>query len=70
MLKEYLARFNLLTLEIQDLDERIIMHQITVGLWVGHFLLSLAKKPVISLTNLLPRSKKHINVKKVEMARS
>ena len=52
-LKEYLAHFNSLVLEIKYLDEGIVIHQITMGLQVGHFSLSLAKKPMTSLVNLL-----------------
>ena len=36
---------------------------------MGHFSLSLAKKPVTSLANLLTRLEKYINVEEVEMAR-
>ena len=39
-LKEYLACFNALALEIKDLNEGITIHQIIVGLRAGHFSLS------------------------------
>ena len=39
MLKEYLAHFNTLTLEIRDLNEGIALHQIIAGLRTGHFLI-------------------------------
>ena len=66
MLKEYLARFNMLALEIQDLNEGITVHQITTGLRVGHFSLSLAKKPMVSLVDLLTYLQKSINAEEVE----
>ena len=49
-LKEYLAHFNLLALKVKDLNKGIVVHHITAGLWVGHFSLSLTKKPITSLT--------------------
>ena len=39
------------------------------GLRTGHFSLSLAKKPTISLADLLAQLKKYINAKEIEMAR-
>ena len=36
-LKEYLARFNTLALEIKYLNKAVIVHQITFGLQIGHF---------------------------------
>ena len=68
MLLEYLAHFKTLALEIRDLNEWIIVHQITTELRTGHFSLSLAKKPATSLVDLLTHSKKYINVEEVEMA--
>ena len=67
MLKGYLAHFNTLTLEIRDLNEGIVVHQIIVGLWTGNFSLSLAKKPTTSLADLLIRLEKYINTEKVEI---
>ena len=58
MLKEYLAHFNMLVLEIKDLNEGIVIHQITVEVLARHFSLSLAKKFAISLANLLARLEK------------
>ena len=69
ILKEYLAYFNSLALEIKDLNEGIVVHQIMTGLRARHFSLSLAKKPTTSLADLLAHSKKYINVKEIEMAR-
>ena len=43
ILKEYLANFNMLMLEIKDLNKRIMVHQIIVGLHARHFSLSLAE---------------------------
>ena len=60
MLKEYLARFNTLALEIRDLNTGIAIHQLTTGLQTGHFFLSLAKKLATSLADLLTRSEKYI----------
>ena len=68
MLKEYLARFNTLALEIKDLNEGIAVHQITAGLRTGHFSLSLAKKPTTSLVGLLAWWERYINVEEIEMA--
>ena len=67
-LKEYLARFNMLTLEIRELNKGITMHHLIAGLRTRHFLLSLAKKPTTSLANLLTHSKNYINIEEVEMA--
>ena len=69
MLKEYLARFNTLALEIKDLNEGIVVHQIMARLRVRHFSLSLAKYPATSLVDLLARLKKYTNVDEIEMAR-
>ena len=60
-LKEYLAHFNTLALEIRGLNEGIVVHQLTVGLQTGHFSLSLAKKSATSLANLLTHLEKYIN---------
>ena len=68
-LKEYLARFNSLALEIKDLNEGIVIHQIIAGLRAGHFSLSLAKKLTTSLADLLICLKKYINVEEIEMTR-
>ena len=68
-LKEYLAHFNTLALEIRDLNEGIIVHQLIRGLRIGHFSLSLAKKPTTSLVDLFTHSEKYINAKEVEIAR-
>ena len=68
-LKEYLAYFNTFALEIKDLNEGITIHQITTGLQVGHFSLSLAKKPMISLVDLLVQLEKYINAKEIEITR-
>ena len=67
-LKEYLTRFNTLALEIKDLNEGIVVHQITIGFRTGHFSLLLAKIPTTSLANLLAQSKKYIDVEEIEMA--
>ena len=67
MLKEYPTHFNALALEIKNLNEGITVHHITTGFRAGHFSLSLAKKPTISLANLLAWSKKYINIKEIEM---
>ena len=58
----------MLALEIKDLNEGIIIHQVTMGFQVRHFSLLLAKKPVVNLADLLARSEKYINVEEVEMA--
>ena len=68
-LKEYQARFNTLALEIRELNEGIVVHQLMAGLQTGHFSLSLAKKPATLLVDLLTHSKKYINAEEVEMAR-
>ena len=68
-LKEYLARFNTLALEIKDLNEGIVVHQIMARLQTRHFSLSLAKKPATSLAGLLAWSEKYINVEEIKMAR-
>ena len=59
----------MLALEIKAPNEGIFIHQIKIGLLVGHFLLSLAKKSLAFLVSLLTQSKKYINAKEVEMAR-
>ena len=66
-MKEYLAHFKALTLEIKDLNKGIIIHQITMGLRVGHFSLSLAKKLLTSLAYLLARLEKYNNTEEIEM---
>ena len=67
MLKEYLACFNSLALKIKDLNEGIVVYQITVGLWAGHFSLSMVKKPAVSLAKLLAYSEKYINAEEVDI---
>ena len=67
-MKVYLAYFNVLALEIKVLDEGITIHQIIVGLWVGHFSLSLTKKLAASLVDLLVQLEKYINIEEIEMA--
>ena len=69
MLKEYLAHFNTLALEIRDLNEGIVVHQLTAGLRIGYFSLLLTKKPATSLVDLLTHLEKYINVEEVKMAR-
>ena len=68
MLKEYLAHFNTLALEIRDLNKGIAVHQLIARLQTGHFSLSLAKKLATSLADLLIHSEKYINAEEVEMA--
>ena len=66
-LKEYLARFNMLILEIRELNEEIAVHQLTAGIRTGHFFLSLAKKPTTAMADLLTRLEKYINTEEVEL---
>ena len=68
-LKEYLAHFNTLELEIKDLNEGISIHQIIARLRARHFSLSLGKKLVTSLANLLARLQKYKNAMETKMAR-
>ena len=67
-LKEYLFCFNALTFEIKDLNEGILIHQVIMGLWVGHFFLFLDKKLTIALFDLLASLEKYINAEEIEMA--
>ena len=67
-MNEYLARFNMLALEIKNLNEGIVVYQIMIRFQAGHFSLSLAKKLAIFLVDLLAQLKKYINIEEVKIA--
>ena len=68
-LKNYLARFNRVALEMKDLPQAVAMHLILVDLKSRDFSKSLAKRPAQTMTELLTRSAKFINMEEVEAAK-
>ena len=66
-LKSYLARFNRTVLKIKDLLQVVAMHSIFVDLKSKDFSKSLAKRPAQTMTKLLARLAKFINMEEVEI---
>ena len=62
--KNYLARFNCITLEIKDLPLAFAMYSILIDLKSSDFSKSLAKRPTKTMTKLLAWSTKFINMER------
>jgi len=68
-LRSYIARFNKEALLIDKADDKILVSAFTNGLWKGKFLFSLYRNDLKTMSNMLYRVTKYMNVKDAFLAR-
>ena len=68
-LRVYITRFNKEALSIDETDDKILVTTFTNGLWKGKFLFSLYKNDPKTMTDVLYRATKYINVEDALLAR-
>ncbi|XP_052203975.1 uncharacterized protein LOC127809253 [Diospyros lotus] len=68
-LTDFVARFNMEALSIENLDQSIAMVAFQNALRAGPFTQSLAKRPPQTFTEILSRATKYINVEEVMRAK-
>ena len=69
MLRSYLRRFNKEALSIDEADDKILVAAFTNGLRKGKFLFSLYKNDPKTMTDVLYRATKYMNVEDALLAR-
>ena len=69
MLRSYIAHFTKETLSIDEVDEKILAAAFTNGQWKGKFLFSLYKNDLRTMSNVLYRATKYMNVEDALLAR-
>ena len=69
MLRSYLRRFNKEALSIDEADDKILVAAFTNGLRKGKFLFSLYKNNPKTMTDVLYRATKYMNVEDALLAR-
>ena len=62
MLRSYITRFNKEALSIDETDDKILIATFTNGLQKGKFLFSLYKNNLKTISDMLYRTTKYINV--------
>ena len=67
-LRSYLTRFNKETLSIDEVDDKILVAAFTNGLRNGKFLFSLYKNDPKTMTDVLYRATKYMNVEDALLA--
>ena len=67
-LRSYITRFNKEALSIDEFDDKILVASFTNGLRKGKFLFSLYKNNLKTMSDLLYRATKYINVKDALLA--
>ena len=68
-LRSYIARFNKEALSIVETDDKILVIAFTNGLQKGKFLFSLYKNDLKTLSNVLYRATKYMNIEDMLLAR-
>ncbi|XP_073123115.1 uncharacterized protein [Henckelia pumila] len=68
-LREFIQRFNCMTLEVPTATPDILISAFTQGLKVGEFFKSLVKKPPSSYNDLLARAEKYVNLEDTQRQR-
>jgi len=68
-LSDFVARFNVEALSIENLDQGIAMVAFQNALRAGPFTQSLAKRPPQTFTEILSRATKYINAEEVMQAK-
>ena len=68
-LREYLDQFNILAMQIQDLDPTLELHSINRGLQADPFAHSLAINPSRSLVEFEERAMGYMNMEEVQETR-
>ena len=68
MLRSYITRFNKETLSINETNDKILVAAFTNGLRKGKFLFSLYKNDLKTMSDVLYRVIKYINVEDVLLA--
>ena len=69
MLRSYITRFNKETLSIDEANDKILVVAFTNGLWKGKFLFSLYKNDPKTMSDVLYKATKYMNVKDALLAR-
>ena len=69
MLKSYISRFNKEALSINEADDKILVAAFTNGLRKGKFLFSLYKNDPKTMSEVLYRATKYMNVEDMLLAR-
>ena len=67
-LRSYIARFNKEALLIDKANDKILVSAFTNGLWKGKFLFSLYRNDPKTISNMLYRVTKYMNVKDAFLA--
>ena len=68
-LRSYISCFNKEALSIDEADDKILAVAFTNGLWKGKFLLSLYKNDPKTMSEVLYRATKYMNVEDALLAR-
>ena len=68
MLRSYIVRFNKEALSIDEADDKILVAAFTNGLWKGKFLFFLYKNDLKTMSNVLYRATKYMNMKDALLA--
>ena len=68
-LRSYIARFNKEALSIDKVDDKILVAAFTNRLWKSKFLFSLYKNDLKTMSDVLYRANKYINVEDALLAR-
>ena len=68
MLRSYITHFNKEALSIDEADDKIVVAAFMNGLWKGKFLFSLYKNNPKTMSNVLYRATKYMNVENALLA--
>ena len=68
MLRSYITRFNKKALSIDEVDDKILVIAFMNRLRKGKFLFSLYKNDLMTMSNVLYRATKYMNVEDVLLA--
>ena len=68
-MRSYITHFNKGALLIDEADDKILIAAFTNGLWKGKFLFSLYKNNLKTMSDVLYRATKYMNVEDVLLAR-
>ena len=69
MMRSYITYFNKEALSIDEADDKILVTAFTNGLWKGKFLFSLYKNDPKTMSDILHRATKYMNVEDTLLAR-
>ena len=67
-MRSYITRFNKEALSIDEADDKILVVAFTIGLWKGKFLFSLYKNDPKTMSDVLYKATKYMNVEDVLLA--